>query len=558
MDFEEIMDTFQYNSVSKNAVYLRAFPFTLKDYAKHGLRSLPQGSIRTWEEMTSNYLDKYFSSDKMGKFRREIHNFCQNEIKTVFEAYESFKEIVRKCQHRGIELWMQLQDFWDGLTPTSRKTLSNAAGGSSMKKTPVEIVTILDELSEDANQWPSEIAKRRRSTGVHHVDANTSMQVQLDSMAKEIRNLTLASIHNEPHAACDICGRGYPTYECQASMEEVNAKGNYNFNSMGQKYPDFSCSSPGGTTNSWQQNNSIFQGALGFCESAQAAVSASTANSVLVRRSNEILHCLRNLDRQVGQIANVLSERILGTLPVDIKKNLKEMVNNVTLISGQVLKDPTPIQKEVALKKESEKEMKIEDDDKNTKKKKGKKGVEKKKKDETSRKEESEDVSKHMPALPFPQKLYREKLDKASINLMPLSIYRKLEKEIREIRSVPISLQLADQTTIIPEEIVEDVLVRVDKFVFPVDFIVLNMDENKVVPLILGTPFLETGRAILDIHDRKHLLRLGEETVTFEMNVANGVKKEKPTASVEWKVKGVKEKAIVSEKYKCGVYPQEG
>ena len=66
---------------------------------------------------------------------------------------------------------------------------------------------------------------------------------------------------------------------------------------------------------------------------------------------------------------------------------------------------------------------------------------------------------------------------------MPLSIYRKLEKEIGEIRSAPISLQLADQTTIIPEGIVEDVLVRVDKFVFPVDFIVVKMEENKEVPL---------------------------------------------------------------------------
>jgi len=44
-----------------------------------------------------------------------------------------------------------------------------------MKKTPEEIVTILDELSEDANQWPSESAERRKLTGVHQVDDNTSV-----------------------------------------------------------------------------------------------------------------------------------------------------------------------------------------------------------------------------------------------------------------------------------------------------------------------------------------------------------------------------------------------
>ncbi|XP_070031724.1 uncharacterized protein [Nicotiana tomentosiformis] len=136
----------------------------------------------------------------------------------------------------------------------------------------------------------------------------------------------------------------------------------------------------------------------------------------------------------------------------------------------------------------------------------------------------------------------------ASINLMPLSIYRKLENKLGEIRSALIFLQLVDQKTIIPKGIVEDVLVRVDKFVFPIDFIVVKMEENKEVPLILGRTFLATSRAILDIHDRKLMLRVGEETVTFEMNLEMGVRKEKPAASVEWRVKISKEKVLVIEK----------
>ncbi|XP_070030877.1 uncharacterized protein [Nicotiana tomentosiformis] len=204
-------------------------------------------------------------------------------------------------------------------------------------------------------------------------------------------------------------------------------------------------------------------------------------------------------------------------------------------------------------KKESGEQLKDEVD----KKKKDNKGAEKKKKEETSKREEHEE-SKHMPALSFPQKLlcqilegdpYKEEEDRrdlsgqdhrawqrnltnklpqkcgdpgsftipcsldtlnfdkslcdsgALINLMPFSIYMKLENEIGEIRSAPISLQLADQTTTILEGIVEDILVRIDKFVFPVDFIVVKMEENKEVPLILGRPFLAMGRTILDIHD---------------------------------------------------------
>ncbi|OIT04712.1 hypothetical protein A4A49_65136, partial [Nicotiana attenuata] len=79
----------------------------------------------------------------------------------------------------------------------------------------------------------------------------------------------------------------------------------------------------------------------------------------------------------------------------------------------------------------------------------------------------------------------------ASINLMPFSIFRKLE--LGEMKDTGVSLQLADQSTKRPNGIIENILVRVDKFVFPVDFIVFEMEENTEVPLILGRPFLATG-----------------------------------------------------------------
>ncbi|XP_075103527.1 uncharacterized protein LOC142178098 [Nicotiana tabacum] len=84
-----------------------------------------------------------------------------------------------------------------------------------------------------------------------------------------------------------------------------------------------------------------------------------------------------------------------------------------------------------------------------------------------------------------------------SINYMPFSIFKKLDGKIGGIRSIFVSLQLADHTTIIPKGIMEVVLVRVDKFVFLMDFIVVKMEENREVPLILGRPLLATGRRAL-------------------------------------------------------------
>ncbi|XP_070041076.1 uncharacterized protein [Nicotiana tomentosiformis] len=196
----------------------------------------------------------------------------------------------------------------------------------------------------------------------------------------------------------------------------------------------------------------------------------------------------------------------------------------MTLRSGQVLKDTTPIQKEVVLEKENGEQLKNDID----KKKKGKKinvnfpftevlfqmpAYAKFLKEILTKKRKIEETSmvkltKHcsvilqnklsqkygdLGSFTIPCSLGSINFDKslcdsgASINLMPLSIYKKLEREIGEIRLVPISLQLADQTTLIHEEIVKDVLVRVDKFVFPIDFIVVKMEENKEVPHLRKT-----------------------------------------------------------------------
>lgn len=67
----------------------------------------------------------------------------------------------------------------------------------------------------------------------------------------------------------------------------------------------------------------------------------------------------------------------------------------------------------------------------------------------------------------------------AFINVMFLSIFRKFEGKIGVIKSIPMSLQLADQTTIISEGVVEDVLVQVNKFAFPMNFIAVNIKRTR-------------------------------------------------------------------------------
>ena len=104
---------------------------------------------------------------------------------------------------------------------------------------------------------------------------------------------------------------------------------------------------------------------------------------------------------------------------------------------------------------------------------------------------------------------------RASINLMPLSIFRRLG--LGEARSTTVTLQLADGSLKYPRGVIEDVLVKVDKFIFLADFIVLDMEEDKEIPIILGRPFLGTGRAMIDVQRGELKLRVQEDEVKFNV-----------------------------------------
>ena len=103
----------------------------------------------------------------------------------------------------------------------------------------------------------------------------------------------------------------------------------------------------------------------------------------------------------------------------------------------------------------------------------------------------------------------------ASINLMPLSIFKKLG--LGEVKPSSMVLQLADQSFKRPYGKIEDVLVKVDKFIIPVDFVVLDYEEDNNCPLIFGHPFLNTVRALVDVNEGKLTLRIGDEQVEFCM-----------------------------------------
>ncbi|XP_019233975.1 PREDICTED: uncharacterized protein LOC109214505 [Nicotiana attenuata] len=241
---------------------------------------------------------------------------------------------------------------------------------------------------------------------------------------------------------------------------------------------------------------------------------------------------IRNLKRHVGQLSNLLSKRVLGTPPANIERNPKETINTVCLRSGQVLKDP------IANKRKQRRE-KLD--------KQFGHFLEVLKQVHVNL--PFTEILSQMPAYAnFLKEILSNKCKEEETSVVKLTEHcsailqnklhqKKLEGEIGEIKSIPFSLQLEDQTIIIPEETVEDVLVRVDKFVFLVYFIVVNMEENK--------------------EERQFILGVGEEMVVFKMEGAMGEPRYKLIVHSEFKTRALKERAGESKHDKCGVYPKK-
>ncbi|XP_062075174.1 uncharacterized protein LOC133779200 [Humulus lupulus] len=285
---------------------------------------------------------------------------------------------------------------------------------------------------------------------------------------------------------------------------------------------------------------------------------------------------LRNLENQVGQLANELRNRPHGTLPSDSENPRsmgKEYCKAVTLRSGKELeKDKTESGHEgepssIQINEEFQKDAKLPSAQKSSSAQ-NVAGM-------PQHCQPASLISKKPP--PFPQRFQKQKLDsqfKKFLDMLKqlhidiplvealeqMPNYVKFMKDILtrkrrlgEFETVALtkesssflqnkqppkmkdpgsftipctignsycSMALCDlgaSINLMPIWEVEDVLVKVDKFIFPVDFIVLDYEADREVPIILGRPFLATGRTLIDVQKGKLTMRVQDEQVTFNV-----------------------------------------
>ena len=101
----------------------------------------------------------------------------------------------------------------------------------------------------------------------------------------------------------------------------------------------------------------------------------------------------------------------------------------------------------------------------------------------------------------------------SGVSLMPLSIATAMGLN-EFMKPIPIMLQLADHSLVKPNGIIEDLWVQVDRFIIPVDFVILDMEVDKKVPIILGRPFMATGDTVIWVNDKEVTFQINGEEAT--------------------------------------------
>jgi hypothetical protein len=119
-DFLKIVDYIDLDVETRDTTRLRLFQFSLRDQDSQWLERLPAGSITSWDDLTTRFLAQFFPPGRTTKLRNDILMFQQCQGETLYEAWTRFKDLLQKVPHHGIDLWLQVQIFYDHIDLSTR------------------------------------------------------------------------------------------------------------------------------------------------------------------------------------------------------------------------------------------------------------------------------------------------------------------------------------------------------------------------------------------------------------------------------------------------------
>ncbi|GJU53073.1 MAK10-like protein [Tanacetum coccineum] len=229
-DFLKLVDSLDLDVANRERTRLRLFQFSLRDQASNWLERLPAGSISTWEDLTTRFLAQFFPPGRTAKLRNDILMFQQHQGESLSEAWTRFKDLLQKVPHHGIDLWLQVQIFYDHVNPATRRTIDQSAGGKLRDRNAKESWALLEDLAlYDNKSWndPRDFAKPVKAISLPQDVPSTSDRrlIELEHQVQRLMEAYIAPMQptqvNKITSSCEICSGPHDTQYCMENPEQA-------------------------------------------------------------------------------------------------------------------------------------------------------------------------------------------------------------------------------------------------------------------------------------------------------------------------------------------------
>ncbi|GJW41823.1 retrovirus-related pol polyprotein from transposon TNT 1-94 [Tanacetum coccineum] len=153
----EIVDLFHVPNITVDQLMLRVFPISLTGAAGRWIKNEPTGSIKTWEDLKTKFLNKYCPPGQTTKKMEEINNFQQDPDETLYQSWERFKELLMKCPQHNLTEMHEVILFYNGLDVPTRQILDSR--GVVPTKTAADAKKAIQEMAEYSQKWHNETSR---------------------------------------------------------------------------------------------------------------------------------------------------------------------------------------------------------------------------------------------------------------------------------------------------------------------------------------------------------------------------------------------------------------
>src|SRR4030065_1168930 len=401
--FLRVWGTLKANGVPPEAIRLLLFPFSLRDRASAWFHSLETGSISDWNQLRQAFLARFFPPSKTAQLRNQITRFTQKDGESLYDAWERFKEMLRLCPHHGLEKWLIVHTFYNGLLYATKMSVDAAAGSGLMNKNITKAYALIEDMAQNHYQWTSERATTaatptppKKEAGMYEVSPIDHLAAKLDALTQKFEKLNVSagspsSSTSSVAPPCEICGIvGHTGVECQLGVSaDVLEQANYSqkggafsntYNPVWRNHPDLSYKNPPGnpfgqsavTPPGFANNQRVPQQKSNLELLLENFVMSQTKQNQEFKNQNGFLNDTlikltskvdsiathnKMLETQISQVAQQVasSSKAPGTFPGQPETNQKGQLHAVTLRNGRKLEDPIAKSKTNDGEKKSEK-----------------------------------------------------------------------------------------------------------------------------------------------------------------------------------------------------------